>query len=152
MCFSWCFEEDLDCKIDHFNATDDWESCEKSHGASDETDLIFNLDLNWNNILYRDMKVTLKKNFTSVSLSISSKEAVSKKIWTSCNVESFSSCPVNKWMRLVKLGTNQSLCSRPRPRIWRPLNSSSCILCILPPNCYTHLYSLPFLQFYSFPP
>ena len=70
MCFSWCFEEDLDCKIDHFNATDDWESCEKSHGASDETDLIFNLDLNWNNILYRDMKVTLKKLYLCVSLDL----------------------------------------------------------------------------------
>ena len=70
MCFSWCFEEDLDCKIDHFNATDDWESCEKSHGASDETDLIFNLDLNWNNILYRDMKVTLKKLHLCVSLDL----------------------------------------------------------------------------------
>ena len=56
-----CSNENLDCKVDHFNSTDDWESCEKSHGASDETDLIFNLDLNWNNILlYYDMRVTLK--------------------------------------------------------------------------------------------
>ena len=40
------FEENLDCKVDHFYSTDDRESSKETHGASDKTDLILKFDLN----------------------------------------------------------------------------------------------------------
>ena len=39
------FKENLDCKVDHFNSTDDRESSEETHGASDKTDLVLKFDL-----------------------------------------------------------------------------------------------------------
>ena len=51
-CFAFLFhfdlcwvEEYLDGKIDHFNSTDDGKSSEKTHGASNKTDLVFNFYL-----------------------------------------------------------------------------------------------------------
>ena len=38
-------EEDLDGKIDHFNSTDDGKPREKTHGASNKTDLVFDFYL-----------------------------------------------------------------------------------------------------------
>ena len=38
-------EENLDCKVNDFNSADDGEAGEETHGASDETDLVVQLDL-----------------------------------------------------------------------------------------------------------
>ena len=37
--------ESLDGKVDDFNSTDDGEASEETHGASDEADLVLQLDL-----------------------------------------------------------------------------------------------------------
>ena len=44
--FHQCWlEENLDCKVNHLNSTDDREPREETHGASNETDLILDFDL-----------------------------------------------------------------------------------------------------------
>ena len=47
-CLNFWFDESskkLGAKIENFNATDDWESSEKSHGASNQAQLAFETDL-----------------------------------------------------------------------------------------------------------